>query len=278
MISPVRARTGASLPNLGLGTWRVGENHARRKDEVAALKLGLDLGLTLIDTAEMYAGGGAEEVVGEAIAGRRDRVYLVSKVLPQNASRKGTVAAAERSLKRLRTEWMDLYLLHWPSSHPLHETLEAFEQLRSAGKIRDYGVSNFDPDEMEACESLKGGSAVAANQVLYNLQRRGIERRLLPWCAERQVAVMAYSPLDQARLRVKPGLTHVARRHGASEYQIALAWTIRHENVVSIPKASRLDHVREIARAADVVLDRDDLALLDREYPAPSHDVPLETA
>lgn len=278
MIFDVRTRTGAVLPNLGLGTWRMGENHARRKEEIAALKLGLDLGVRLVDTAEMYGNGGAEELVAQAVAGRREGVVIVSKVLPSNAGYAGTLAAADRSLTRLRTDWIDLYLLHWPGPHPLEETLRAFETLRVAGKIRWYGVSNFDLDEMEACERLPGGAGVAANQVLYNLERRGIERKILPWCARRDIAVMAYSPLDQARLRTREGLVEVARRHGVTSYQVAIAWTMRHENVVSIPKAGRLDHVRELAAAAEIVLSEDDLRMLDHDYPAPTRDLPLETA
>lgn len=278
MIYDVRTRGGAVLPNLGLGTWRMGENHSRRKDEIAALELGLDLGMRLIDTAEMYGNGGAEEVVAEAVAGRRDGVVIVSKVLPVNAGYAGTIAAAGRSLKRLRTEWIDLYLLHWPGPHPLEETLRAFEKLRVDGTVRSYGVSNFDLGEMEACELLPGGSGVVANQVLYNLERRGIERSVLPWCAQRDIAVMAYSPLDQARLRTREGLVEVARRHGVTSYQVAIAWTMRHENVVSIPKATRLDHVRELAAAAEIVLSEDDLRLLEGDYPAPTKDLPLETA
>ena len=278
MIYDVRTRTGAVMPNLGLGTWRMGENAAARSDEVGALRLGLDLGMALIDTAEMYGSGGAEEVVAEAVAGRRHGVFIVSKVLPHNASYGGTIAACERSLKRLATDRIDLYLLHWPGEHPLAETLRAFSELRRDGKILYYGLSNFDLNEMVGSEALTGGPAVAVDQVLYNVQRRGIERNLLPWCAARDVAIMAYSPLDQGRLRPDETLRRVAARHDASPAQIALAWTLRHENVVSIPKAARAAHVRDNLKAADVVLTEEDLADIDRAFPVPKRDIPLETA
>lgn len=277
MIFEVRTRSGAALPSFGLGTWRMGENDASRRDEADALRMGLDLGVTLIDTAEMYANGGAERVVADAIDGRRDAIVLVSKVLPQNASYSGTMRACEESLKRLRTDRVDLYLLHWPGDHPLEETLRAFTRLEADGKILHYGLSNFDIDEMRQSERLSGGSRLAANQVLYNLHRRGIERRLIPWCAERRIAVMAYSPLEQGRLRPHPALRGVAERHGATPAQIALAWTMRHDNVITIPKAARREHVRDNVRAADIVLTEDDLADLDRAFPAPARDVPLET-
>jgi diketogulonate reductase-like aldo/keto reductase len=277
-IRRVRARTGAEMPVLGLGTWEMGERTGQRKEEVAALRLGLDLGMTLIDTAEMYGSGGAEEVVGEAIRGRRDAVFVVTKVLPQNASREGTERACERSLGRLRTDRIDLYLLHWPGRHPLAATLEAFERLRSQGKIRHYGVSNVDHREMAEAETMPGGAGIACDQVLYNLARRGIERNLLPWCRNRGVVVMAYSPFDQGRLRERPALARVASRHGVGRALVALAWTIREEGVVTIPKASDPEHVRENARAAGLRFTPDDLAELDRAYPAPPRDIPLETA
>lgn len=277
MIGQVTTRTGAVLPVLGQGTWEMGEDSALLKTEVAALRLGVELGMNLIDTAEMYADGRAEEVVGEAIRDIREGIFLVSKVLPQHASRKGVVRAAEGSLRRLRTDWIDLYLLHWPSSEPLEETLAGFEQLSAQGKIRGYGLSNFDHAEMGAAEKLRGGSRIAADQVLYNLTRRGVERRLLPWCAERGVAVMAYSPVEQGRLPRTDVLLRVAQRHGATPFRIAIAWTIRHEGVVAIPKASRPEHVRDNAAAADVCLTEEDLAELDRAYPTPGRDVPLET-
>ncbi|HKQ60909.1 MAG TPA: aldo/keto reductase [Candidatus Polarisedimenticolaceae bacterium] len=273
----VATRSGLELPVLGLGTWTMGEQERRRDDEVAALKLGLDLGLTLIDTAEMYASGGAEEIVAEAIAGRRDEVLLVSKVLPQNASRSGTVRAAERSLARLRTDRIDLYLLHWAGPHPLEETYAAFEQLVRDGKIRAYGVSNFDIHELDSSETIAAGRAVSADQVLYNLGRRSAERQLLPWCRERGVALMAYSPFEQGRLGVRPELSEIAARHGVTPYQVALAWTIREPGVLAIPMSRRAEHVREIVAAAALRLDAGDLAALDRAYPPPRKGAPLET-
>jgi diketogulonate reductase-like aldo/keto reductase len=266
------------MPALGLGTWRMGEDRSRRRDEVAALRLGLDLGMTLIDTAEMYADGGAEEVVAEAIRGRRDDVFLVSKVLPYNASFEGTLRAAESSLRRLATDRIDLYLLHWPGNDPLDATYDAFVRLRDEAKIRYFGVSNFDVVAMETSERVPNGVEVAVNQVLYNLKRRGIEGRLLQWCRDREVTVMAYSPLEQGELGSTEALDAVARRHGVPPARIALAWTLRHEGVVSIPKATRQEHVRENLGALDVSLTDEDLAVLDAAYPAPGLDAPLETA
>ena len=277
MVYDIRTRTGAVMPNLGLGTWRMGENQAAHREEVAALELGLDLGMDLIDTAEMYADGGAEAVVADAIAGHRDGVFLVSKVLPHNASYAGTLDACERSLARLRVERIDLYLLHWPGEHPLEETLRAFTKLAEQGKIAHYGLSNFDLDELGRAEGLSGGPRLCANQVLYNLERRGIERNLIPWCASRNVAIMAYSPLEQGRLRPHDVLRRVAVRHDASPAQVALAWTLRHDNVVAIPKATRLEHVRDNAKAADIVFTEEDLDDIDRAFPPPRRDVPLET-
>jgi len=277
MVYDVRTRSGAVMPNLGLGTWRMGENEAAHREEVVALQLGLDLGMSLIDTAEMYADGRAETVVADAIAGRRDGVFLVSKVLPHNASYAGSLAACERSLARLRVERIDLYLLHWPGEHPLEETLRAFIKLAEQGKIGHYGLSNCDLDGLERAERLPGGPRLGANQVLYNLERRGIERKLIPWCASRNIAIMAYSPLEQGRLRPHHALRRVASRHDASPAQVALAWTLRHDNVVAIPKAARLPHVRDNAKAADIVFTEEDLADIDRAFPPPHRDVPLET-
>jgi diketogulonate reductase-like aldo/keto reductase len=272
----VTFRVGIRIPAIGQGTWEMGERKADRSDEVAALRLGLDLGMTLIDTAEMYASGGAEEVVAEAIAGRRDEVFLVTKVLPENASTKGTLAACDRSLARLKTDRIDLYLLHWEGSNPLAATLEAFEKLKADGKIRAFGVSNFDLALMQkAWESAAGGD-VAANQVLYNLTRRGIEAKLLDECVKREVLVMAYSPLEQGRLDLRGPIVEVARRHGVTPAQVALAWTIRHEGVVAIPKAVKPAHVRENAAAADLLLTPEDLALLDASFPPPKREGPLE--
>jgi len=278
MIPSLNTRTGARMKRLGLGTWRMGEDSSKRSEEVRALRAGMDLGITLLDTAEMYASGGAEEVVAEAIAGRRDEVFVVSKVLPSNASREGTLRAAERSLRRLRTDRIDLYLLHWDGPHPLAGTIEAFMRLRDEGKILHYGVSNFDTPDMEAAEALPGGGGIASNQVLYNLRRRGIERKLLPWCAERGVVVMAYSPFDQGMLPWGGALAEVARRRGVTQGQAALAWILGKEGVIAIPKASKLSHVEENAAAIDVVLTKEDLSDLDAAFPAPDRDIPLETA
>jgi diketogulonate reductase-like aldo/keto reductase len=266
---------GEQVPVLGLGTWGMGEARTRGADTVAALRLGLDLGMTLIDTAEMYGDGGAEEVVGKAIAGRRRSVFLVSKVYPHNASRQGAVAACERSLKRLRTDRLDLYLLHWRGSVPLAETLESFGTLQRQGKIRHYGVSNFDLDDLDELWRL-GGGACAANQVLYNLSRRGIEWDLLPWMRQRRVPVMAYSPIEQGRLLTKRALTAIAKRRGATPAQIALAWLLRQPDVIVIPKAGRAEHVHENRAALDLELSSADLAELDAAFPPPRGPTALE--
>ena len=258
---------GEAVPVLGQGTWGMGERHTGRADEVRALRHGLDLGLSLIDTAEMYGEGGAEEVVGEAIAGRRDAVFLVSKVYPHNASAKGTVAACERSLRRLGTDRIDLYLLHWRGSHPLAETVAAFERLRQAGKIRYWGVSNLDSDDMEELAGVGGGCA--ANQILYNVTRRGVEFDLLPWCAEHKVPVMAYSPIEQGRLPAGGVLDAIGRRHGVDRFTVALAWVLRQPGVIAIPKAVRPDHVDANRKAAELVLTAEDLAEIDRAFPPP---------
>lgn len=247
-----------------------------RADEIASLQLGLDLGLTLIDTAEMYADGCTETLVGEAIAGRRDDVFLVSKVLPTNASRRGTVAACERSLRRLATDRLDLYLLHWRGGHPLEETLEGFEALQRAGKIRSWGVSNFDIADMRELAARSRGGAAAANQVLYNPSRRGIEFDLLPWCREHAVPVIAYSPVEQGRLLVHGEITAVAARHGATPAQVLLAWATRQDGVIAIPKAGNPQHVRENRGAMALRLTADDLATIDRAFPPPRKAQPLE--
>ena len=271
-----RTGTGLVLPRLGQGTWEMGVARENRALEVRALRLGLDLGMRLIDTAEMYANGGAEEVVGEAIAGQRDSVFLVSKVLPENASRQGTINACERSLRRLRVESLDLYLLHWPGRHLLAETLTAFVELQQRGKIRGYGLSNFDWQQMAE-------PGLSANQVYYNLHRRGCERQLLPECRRRKIAFMAYTPLEQGKLpRVgdsasESALLRVAERHDKTPAQVALAFVLRHECVIAIPKAVGEAHVRENAAALSFELSSEDLAELDREFPQPDHDVPLET-
>jgi diketogulonate reductase-like aldo/keto reductase len=272
----VRLPAGVEVPALGQGTWKMGRGRARRRDEVAALRLGIELGMTLIDTAEMYASGGAEEATREAIDGRRDGVFLVSKVLPSNASRAGTIRACEASLKRLGTDRLDLYLLHWRGSVPLAETVEAFEKLKADGKIAHWGVSNFDADDMAERASLKHGGAVQANQVLYNLNSRGIEFDLLPAGRQAAVPIMAYSPVGQGDLTDNPKLDAVARRHNATRAQIALAWTLRHPSVISIPKASSEKHVRENRAALDIILNAADLADLDAAFPPPKRKRPLE--
>ena len=266
---------GDHVPVLGQGTWGMGEDTRRRGAEAAALRHGLDLGLSLIDTAEMYGEGGAEEVVGEAVRGRRDGVFLVSKVYPHNASARGTIAACERSLKRLGTDRIDLYLLHWRGAYPLAETVAAFERLQRDGKIRHWGVSNLDADEMEELAAEPGGAACAANQVLYNPQRRGIEWDLLPWCREHGVPVMAYSPIEQGRLPTGGALGEIARAHGCSAFQVALAWVLAQPGVLAIPKAARPEHVEANARAAELSLSPAELALIDRSFPPPTKKRPL---
>jgi diketogulonate reductase-like aldo/keto reductase len=267
---------GTKVPVLGLGTWGLGERHTSGADVVAALRLGLDLGMTLIDTAEMYGDGRAEEVVGEAVKGRRDEVFVVSKVYPQNAGRKKIATACERSLKRLGTDRIDLYLLHWREDVPLLETVEGFEALRAAGKIRRWGVSNFDVDDMEELWRLPGGKACAANQVLFNLMRRGIETGLLPWCREMQVPIMAYSPIEQGKLLTNRALKEIAAARGVSPARIALAWLLRQDGIIVIPKAADQDHVRDNRAALDLTLSPQELTALDRAFPRPRQKRRLE--
>jgi diketogulonate reductase-like aldo/keto reductase len=275
-VPTVKLPSGDAVPVLGLGTWMMGENARHKKDEVAALRLGLDLGMTLIDTAEMYAEGRSERVVAEAIAGRRDQTFLVSKVLPQNASRHGTIRACEQSLKRLNTDRLDLYLLHWRGSIPLRETLEGFAALMRDGKIRNWGVSNFDVGDMDELLALPGGDEVATNQVMYNLKRRGIEFALMPWSRKHSVPIMAYSPLDQGHLMRSSELMHIAERHRATPAQVALAWTIRQPDVFAVPKSARDSHVRDNHKALTLRLTKDDLAALDRHFRPPTKKKPLE--
>ena len=260
----------------GLGTWHLGDNQATRTEEIATLRLGLDLGVTLIDTAEMYGEGRSEQLIAEAIDGRRDEIFLVSKVSPDNASRKGTVAACERSLARLRTDRIDLYLLHWRGDVPLAETVEAFVALQKAGKIHHYGVSNLDLADMQELWSVPGGSAVATNQLLYNLARRGIEWDLLPELRERRIPVMAYSPIEQARLTSNPKLVDFARRHGMTPAQAGLAWLLSHDDVIVIPKTGRRDRLKENIGALNHRLTQAQLAELDRLFPPPTAPSPLE--
>jgi len=271
----VRLPDGTEVPALGQGTWHMGERAARRAEEARALRLGLDLGMTLIDTAEMYGEGGAEEVVAEAIAGRRDEVFLVSKVYPHNAGGRKLDAACERSLKRLRVEVIDLYLLHWRGSVPLAETVEGFERLRAAGKIRRWGVSNLDVDDLE--ELGPALADCATDQVLYNLEARGIEFDLLPFCRDRGMPIMAYSPIGQAgSLLRKQALVAVAARHGATPAQVAIAWTLHAPGVISIPKAADEAHLRENARAGEIRLTAADLSELDAGFPPPRRKRPLQ--
>jgi diketogulonate reductase-like aldo/keto reductase len=266
--------SGERVPAFGMGTWNMGEHRSQRPAEVTALRLGLELGVRLIDTAEMYGEGGAEEVVGEAIAGRRGEVFLVSKVYPHNASRKGAVAACERSLKRLKTDRLDLYLLHWRGNVPFAETLEAFESLRAAGKIRNWGVSNLDLSDMEEIWDLS--EAVQTNQLLYNLARRGIEWDLLPWQRERHIPVMAYSPIEQARLVKNATLIDFAKRHGMTSAQAALAWLLAKDDVIVIPKAANAAHLKDNLASLKIRLSGDQLADLDRAFPPPSGPSALE--
>jgi diketogulonate reductase-like aldo/keto reductase len=275
-IPAIKLRDGNSIPTFGQGTWRMGESASRRAGELAALRHGLDCGITLIDTAEMYGDGGAEEIVGEAIAGRRDEVFIVSKVLPNNASRRGTVAACERSLQRMQIETIDLYLLHWRGGSPLAETLAAFLDLQKAGKIKHWGVSNLDLSDMRELEALSGGKDCATNQVLYNLTRRGIEFDLLPWCRERKMPVMAYSPIEQGRMLKHPALHAVAKAHDATPAQVALAFLLRHPDMIVIPKSGVPAHIDENLAALELKLTQADLAALDRAFPPPKKASALE--
>jgi len=268
--------SGEHVPAFGQGTWYLGEQRAVRAQEIAMLRMGLDLGLTLIDTAEMYGEGRAEQLVGEAIAGRRDEVFLVSKVLPHHATRRGTVAACENSLKRLKTDRIDLYLLHWRGNVALAETLEALMSLQNAGKIRHYGVSNLDLADMQELWPLAGGTSVASNQLLYNLARRGIEWDLLPWLRKHRIPVIAYSPLEQARLTDNAALAHFARRYGMTAAQAALAWLLADDDIIVIPKCSNRERLEENFGALAQRLTAAQLAELDRLFPPPTGPRALE--
>ena len=274
-IPRVTLADGVQVPALGLGTWRMGESSATVRQEAAALAHGLDLGLTLIDTAEMYGEGGAEEVVSHAIAGRRQWAFVVSKVYPHNAGRKGMVAACERSLRRLAIDCIDLYLLHWRGRIPLAETVDGFERLRAAGKIRRWGVSNFDVSDMKELYALSDGHRCAANQVLYNLAERGIEWQLLDWCREHRVAVMAYSPIAQGALLTDPKLKAIANAARVTPAQLALAWVMNRPQVIAIPQSSNAAHIDDIRESAGVKLGADILAALDSAFPAPRRATPL---
>jgi diketogulonate reductase-like aldo/keto reductase len=276
-VRTIKLPSGEAIPALGQGTWHMAEDLGRRIEEIAALRLSIELGMGLIDTAEMYSSGRAEELVGEAIEGRREEVFLVTKVLPHHATFRGTIEACNRSLLRLGVDEIDLYLLHWRGAVPLAETLEAFGTLMGAGKIRNWGVSNFDVADMEELVGLAGGGKVSTNQVLYNLQHRGIEFDLLPWCERRGVPIMAYSPIEQGRLLTHPVLRSVAARHQATPAQAALAWVLRRDDVCAIPQAGQLAHVRENRAALDIRLSTDDLAELDRAFPPPTRKQPLAT-
>jgi diketogulonate reductase-like aldo/keto reductase len=269
-------RDGWSVPALGQGTWFMGESAQHAAAEIRALQAGIDAGLTLIDTAEMYADGRAEEIVGRAIRGRRDDVALVSKVLPGNATRRGVARACEGSLRRLGTDRIDLYLLHWRGPHPLAETVDALERLVGDGKIGRWGVSNFDTDDMQELAGLPGGDAVQANQVLYNLGRRGIEYDLLPWCRARTIPIMAYSPIEQGRLLRDPALGRVAARHGVTPAAAALAWVLREPGVIAIPKTASLEHLKQNLACLDVALAAQDLAELDQAFAPPRRKRALE--
>ncbi|MFG1479013.1 aldo/keto reductase [Xanthobacter sp. V4C-4] len=275
MRKTVQLPGGEAVSALGQGTWYMGEQAGSRAAEVAALRAGLDLGIDLIDTAEMYGEGGAEDMVGEAIAGRRDTVFLVSKVYPHNASRTGVVAACERSLRRLGTDRLDLYLLHWRGEHPLAETIAGFEALQAAGKIRHWGVSNFDVADMRDLAAA-GGGGCAVNQILYNVSRRGPEFDLFAYHAEAGIPLMAYSPIEQGRLPRGGALGRVADKHGVDPFQVALAWVLRRPDVIAIPKATRIAHVEANAQAGAIVLDADDLAAIDSDFPPPAGKVALE--
>ncbi len=265
-----------AIPVLGMGTWRMGENSQHRQSEIDALRYGLDLGFSLIDTAEMYGEGGAEEVIAEALDKRRSEVFLVSKVYPHNASQADAVAACERSLKRLNTDYLDLYLLHWRGSVPLAETLGAFQTLQQAGKICSYGVSNFDVEDMTEAVQLKGGDTIALNQVLYNLSRRGIELNLLPWCRQQHIPIMAYSPIEQGRLLNNQALKQMAKARGVTMAQIAIAWLLHQDGVIAIPKSSRIEHVEQNYAALNLTLSTEELAILDDTFLVPARPTPLE--
>jgi diketogulonate reductase-like aldo/keto reductase len=275
-IATVALPDGERIPKLGQGTWEMGERGVHRAAEIAALREGVALGMTLIDTAEMYGDGATERLVGEALQGLRDEVFLVSKVYPHNASRSGVVRACESSLKRLGTDRLDLYLLHWRGGVPLAETVEGFESLVRAGKIRHWGVSNFDTDDMEELFATPGGDACATNQILYNVARRGAEFDLLPWSASRRMPVMAYSPVDHARLPRRSPLDDIAHAHGVSVYRVAMAWLLGRSGVCAIPKAGRVEHVRDNRAALDLVLGTEDYAALDAYFKPPRSKRPLE--
>lgn len=271
----VTLASGVDIPALGIGTWKMGEDPGHRRAEVAALRAAVDQGMTLIDTAEMYGDGASEEVVGEAMSGRRGDIFLVSKVYPWNASRQGTIKACEASLKRLGTDHLDLYLLHWRGEHPLEDTVAAMDSLKQDGKIGAWGVSNFDVDDMEELMAVPGGEGCVANQVLFNLSRRGIEFDLLPWCQARRIAVMAYSPIEQGRLLHHPELIRIAKAYQATPAQVALAFVLEREGVMAIPKTASVARVEENRGALDLDISDEDWAALDAAFPPPTRKQPL---
>jgi len=267
--------SGKEIPALGIGTWNMGESKAEEAQEVASIRKAVELGMTVVDTAEMYADGQSEAVVGKAIAGLRDDVFLVSKVYPFNASATGTIEACERSLKRLGVDHLDLYLLHWRGSHPLEETVAAFEKLKQAGKIRDWGVSNFDTDDMEELFDVESGRNCAVNQVLYNLSRRGVEYDLLPWCQGKGVPLMAYSPIEQGRILNNHELIRIAKAYQATPAQVALAFLLERDGVIAIPKSARSERVEENRGATDLDISDEDWAALDAAFPPPTKKMSL---
>jgi diketogulonate reductase-like aldo/keto reductase len=272
----VKLPSGETVPAFGIGTWQIGDHAGTRAEEIATLRLALDLGAKLIDTAEMYGEGRAESLIAEAIAGRRDEAFIVSKVYPHNATRKGAIAACERSLSRLRTDRIDLYLLHWRGNVPLAETMEAFTALRDAGKIRHYGVSNLDVSDMEELWKMPGGQAVATNQILYNLSRRGAEWSLLPWLRKHKIPVMAYSPVEQGRLLDNRKLKDLAPKNNMTPAQVALAWLLAKDDVIVIPKTSRRERLKENLAALEHPLTQPQLAELDRLFPPPKGPTSLD--
>lgn len=268
--------SGETVPALGQGTWQMAENGSKRAQEIETLRLGAELGMTLIDTAEMYGEGASEKLIAEAFGHERAGLFLVSKVYPHNATRRGVVEACERSLKRLKTDWLDLYLLHWRGNVPLEETVAGFEDLRRSGKIRHWGVSNFDTSDMEELFTVEGGVNCATNQILYNVTRRGPEYDLLPWMSERTIPLMAYSPIEQGRLPKSGILQAIAHNRGASAYQVALAWLLQRPGIIAIPKASSPAHVRDNRQALEILLSPDELKAIDSEFPPPKRKRPLE--